>query len=58
MSKFLLILLGVVLFLAYIPFGFTIILMRCVLEILDAINSSFDAAFDVIIDMLGANNDL
>lgn len=58
MSKFLLILLGIVLFLAYIPFGFTVILLRGVVEILDAINSSFDAAFDTIGELLGLRNDL
>ena len=58
MSKFLLILLGVVLFLAYIPFGFIVILLRGVLEVLDSIIDSLDTAFNTIGELMENKNDL
>ena len=58
MSKFLLILLGVFLFLAYIPFGFVVILLRGALEFLDIIMDAFDEAFNTVGELLGYKNDL
>ena len=58
MNKFLLIMLGVVLFLAYIPFGFIVILLRGVLEVLDSIIDSLDTAFDTIGKLMENKNDL
>lgn len=58
MSKFLLILLGIVLFLVYIPFGFVVILLRGALEFLDIIMDAFDEAFNTIGELMGNRNDL
>lgn len=58
MSKFLLVLLGIVLFLAYIPFGFIVILLRGVLEVLDNIVDLLDEAFNTIGELLEYKNDL